>query len=984
MLAWVVFGDFLGNESIAKGEWVMTVEEILHDNLTDEQYDAVVDESKHVLCLACAGSGKSRTLAYKIAYLVSRGELPESIVAFTFTEKAAESIKRRVAEALVKFGLSENNIGAMFIGTLDSFCQKLLGDINAKYRQYDILDQNRLILYVMSRIDDLGLTYSRGQYFKRIKELTNAWQTLNNENISLEDIYCHNKELYNQLSNLSELMNAEGYMDFSFAINLAVKELKKISKKEGTYIEKFKYLFVDEYQDINPIQEEFIKTFANFLDKLFVVGDDDQSIYGWRGANVDNILTFEERYSNVKIHKLLVNFRSTQAIVETANNFIQNTISVKRLSKEIKFDKNGNIQELKKLWFATRDEEASWVARRIKSLVGTTYIEYNPDGTEKSRRGLTYSDFAVLIRGIHSKNSENRDVQFVNAMRELDIPVKTTGEGGIFDRPYAQCILQIMELLRDEHGVDRNSAEQCFNEVVISYFPDADKSKYLNVLQDWYLKIYLPSSSARRKVYPQELLHELVDALNLRNLEDDTALRDLGLFSDIIKDVEQTYISIDSKWRYREMLNFLQNIAKDYELESIDYISKVDAVNVSTIHKVKGLEFPVVFVVDLVTQRFPGRKSAYDGILPKEVINNAIVRGAYGSRMEDEARLFYTAITRAERVLYLTGSEMHPGLKRKKKPSVFIDKLTHPDMRYDASLDDLDLKMEPMPRFDDNELPTDFSSVKTYLTCPYMYKLQSIYGYNAKVPELFGFGQTTHTILERLHQKYQDRIPTEQEIIDMVEDTFMLKHVFASKDPVNRPGSYERAKASAHKIMQDYVGKYKTDFCRTRQDEARFELLIEDALITGSIDLLLKEDEGVRIAEVIDFKSMDMPDKKDEQDWREMSIQVQLYSKAAKEVIGQNAEVGYVHLLKNNYREEIPVDERSVDNAIKIIEWAVKGILEQDFPMRACASNCNKCDYRAMCKQEREHFRRSETPPVINTPVGDKTIAAFDEKDGEA
>lgn len=129
----------------------MTIEEILHANLTDEQYQAVVDDSKHILCLACAGSGKSRTLAYKIAYLIAKGESPESIVAFTFTEKAADSIKRRVAEALRKFGLPENYIGAMFIGTLDSFCQKLLGDINAKYRQYEILDKNGLILYIMSR-----------------------------------------------------------------------------------------------------------------------------------------------------------------------------------------------------------------------------------------------------------------------------------------------------------------------------------------------------------------------------------------------------------------------------------------------------------------------------------------------------------------------------------------------------------------------------------------------------------------------------------------------------------------------------------------------------------------------------------------------------------------------------------------------------------------------------------------------------------------
>ena len=128
-------------------------------------------------------------MAYKIAYLISRGETPESIIAFTFTEKAAESIKRRVAEALRKFGLSENIVGAMFIGTLDAFCQKLLGDINAKYRQFDILDQNRLVLYVMSRQRKLGLTTGQG-YFKRIKEFTDAWQTMHNENIDLNDICC--------------------------------------------------------------------------------------------------------------------------------------------------------------------------------------------------------------------------------------------------------------------------------------------------------------------------------------------------------------------------------------------------------------------------------------------------------------------------------------------------------------------------------------------------------------------------------------------------------------------------------------------------------------------------------------------------------------------------------------------------------------------------------------------------------------------------
>lgn len=958
----------------------MSIDQVLHANLTDDQYKAVIDNSKNILCLACAGSGKSRTLAYKIAYLVSEGAAPESIVAFTFTEKAAESIKRRVAEALHKLGYPENYIGAMFIGTIDSFCQKLLGNINASYRQYDILDGNGLILFIMSRYRRLGLTGGTG-YFNRIKSLTSAWQTINNENISLTAIKALDFSLYNQLVKLEEALVHDGYMDFSYAIRLATEELCKIADKQGTDIEKYKYLFVDEYQDINPIQEAFINTFSSFLDSLFVVGDDDQAIYGWRGANVQNILTFEERYDHVSVHKLLVNFRSTKAIVETANCFVQSILNYERLSKDISSHSDGNIQDMRKLWFDKRENEAKWIAQRIQSLVGTTYIEYNPDGTEKSRRGLTYSDFAILLRGIRNQNGENRDVQFVDALKELGIPVKTTGEGGIFDRPYAQTVLDTMELLRTPNN-NRENAECHFNKSVLPTFPYANKAKYFSVLQKWHHEIHAPrTGGARRKVYPQQFLHDLLDAFMIRDMDDEIALRDMGLFSKIILDVEQIYISIDDSWRYCEMLNYFQNIAKNsYELEPIDYITRDNAVNISTIHKVKGLEFPVVFVADLVSRRFPGDSSTYNGIIPSTLMEDAIARGAYGNRNEDEARLFYTAITRAERVLYLTGSASHPGLSRNKTPSRFTVNLNHPDMRHDFDLDQLYEKMESCPRFDESDFPTDYSSVKSYLTCPYSYKLSTIYGYNAAVPELFGFGKTSHTTLEKLHQQFKSAAPTLAEVADVVESTFMLKHVFPSNDPINRPGSYERAKDLLQRILQEYSTRFSSDFGRLKQDEARFELSVKDALITGAIDLLLKEEpeRGITTADVIDFKTMELPDDSIDYDWRDMSIQVQLYSKAAKEIMGENVETGYIHTLKDNKRTSIPVDDDSVDKAIQVIEWAVSGILSNDFPMRPCKNNCDKCDFRALCSQKKQSFSRSDIPPTISTPNGDKVIAAFD------
>ena len=141
------------------------------------------------------------------------------------------------------------------------------------------------------RVKMLGLAHGDG-YFGRIRDLAKAWETLNNENIPIESVEQYDINLFDKLSKLRESLDVAGYMDFSFAVHCAVEEVKKITDKTGTYIEKFKYLFVDEYQDINPIQEEFIKTLATHLDMLVVVGDDDQSIYGWRGANVQNIICF--------------------------------------------------------------------------------------------------------------------------------------------------------------------------------------------------------------------------------------------------------------------------------------------------------------------------------------------------------------------------------------------------------------------------------------------------------------------------------------------------------------------------------------------------------------------------------------------------------------------------------------------------------------------------------------------------------------------
>ena len=274
------------------------INDILELELTEEQRYAVLDTEKEVLCLACAGSGKSRTLAYRIARLLAEGEPPESIVAFTFTEKAAETIKRRVSQSLMHVGISPQVMGSMFIGTIHSYCQYILGQMDATYRQFDVLDENRLQLFLMSRFSRIGLRdlYLReggNRYFFTIMQLSNAWKTVNDELIKIEDVEQFNLELGAALVNLRDSLHRDQFIDFSLMIRIVADALIERDPSVEAAVTGLKHLMVDEYQDVSPSQEELIRRLHQLSDTLFVVGDDDQAIYAWRGADVSNILTLE-------------------------------------------------------------------------------------------------------------------------------------------------------------------------------------------------------------------------------------------------------------------------------------------------------------------------------------------------------------------------------------------------------------------------------------------------------------------------------------------------------------------------------------------------------------------------------------------------------------------------------------------------------------------------------------------------------------------
>ena len=841
----------------------MSIDQVLRNELTQEQYAAAVDPAREVLSLACAGSGKSRTLAYRIARLLAEGEAPEGIVAFTFTEKAAESIKRRVSQALSTAGLDPTVIGAMYIGTIHAYCQRILGDMDATYRQYDVLDENRLKLYLISRYYQLGLQNFRNRargnsYFDTVKQTSDAWKTANDELLDFGAVSSEDPDLGDLLVRIQDGLRADQYIDFSLMIRNVVEAIRNNAPGVESGIGSLRHLMVDEYQDVNPCQEELIRLLHQRSDTLFVVGDDDQSIYAWRGADVSNILDFQQRYTSCSVHTLSQNFRSTEPIVQASDAFAAITLGPSRISKSPTAFANRLPQDFRVLWFPDRPAEAEWVAGRIQDLLGTAYDDNG------SIRGLTPADFAVLMRSTRQAEQDGapRHAAFTAALENMGILFSLEAGGGPFDRPQTAVLRTTFELLRNT-PLNRNTLQQNFNTQVLPAYPDADFNTLVRVLTDWGRRIHRPQGSTRIRLYPQELVYDLLEAFNIArtNFSDDV-MRDVGLFSRMILDVETVYMSVDSRQRFSEVLNFLQNAADTgYDVSTDDVLQRPDAVTVSTVHKMKGLEFPCVFVVDVEARRFPKNRRRYSGWLPAGVMTPAINRGAYQSTHDEEIRLFYTAATRAERYLYVTAAENLPQARAASRQSPYSLQLTtHPAVVQDAAgLPAGLVQATPRRRIEDADYPTSFTEIRYYLQCPKNYQFRERYGLNPVVPEMFGYGRTVHTTIQKLHELHPDTPPAQDQVEPVVLDTFHLKHVPQSGDPVNRPGAYENSRNRAVEITQEYVAAFGEDFERERQVEAVFEILASNCVISGSIDLLLHEDEEGNIlqAEIIDFKTME-------------------------------------------------------------------------------------------------------------------------------
>lgn len=603
------------------------------EELNDKQYEAVINTEGPCLVIAGAGSGKTKVLTHKIAYLIEKGIKPWNILAITFTNKAANEMKTRV-EKLV--GDIAND---MWIGTFHSICVRILRrtidqiGFDRSFVIFDTQDQRMIIkeCFKELQVDDKLLT-DRGVQ----SEISNA----KNEMIE-PDQYAvrangdYRKEKIAPIYSLyQKKLKENNAIDFDDIINYTIKVLTENPDTLKYYTEKFEYILVDEYQDTNKAQFMLITILASYYGNITVVGDNDQGIYSFRGADISNILNFERDFPGTKTIKLEQNYRCTKNILNAANSVIKHN--------ETKYDKKlwtQNEEGQKPTAFCGGNEydEANYIVEQINHLKREEYYKN--------------SDFAVLYR----MNSQSRSIEDI--FRREDIPYKIIGGLKFYERKEIKDTIAYLRLIHNnsdnlslkriinepKRGIGKTSLdniEKLASENGLSMYEVIKKANEFELNRVYvnsrdFVELIDTLAKEKDDLSISELIQEVlkrsgyVKALQVEDTKEaENRIENLNEFLTVA-------IEFEDEFAENSLAEFLESITLSSDIDNLEETE--DTVTLMTLHSAKGLEYPVVFLVGMEEGIFPGYKSISE---PKE--------------LEEERRLCYVGITRAKNNLYLT------------------------------------------------------------------------------------------------------------------------------------------------------------------------------------------------------------------------------------------------------------------------------------------------------------------------------------------
>ncbi len=612
--------------------------EALLDGLNPQQRDALLHTDGALLVIAGAGSGKTRVITHKYAYLVREKRLsPSSILTVTFTNKAAEEMKGRIASLLSR------DLKDCWIGTFHSQCMRILRreiqvlGYRPEFVVYDEDDQHSLIRHILKELKIYEALY-RG-VVSRINSLKASMVTPE-EFLASGDGFGFDEKLAKVYVIYQDELRRCNALDFDDLILLTVRLFRDHPDVLRRYRERFSYILVDEFQDINSAQYELVKLLALGHRNISAVGDDDQSIYRFRGAEVANIYRFEEDFPDAKVIKLEQNYRSTQNILDVSGSVISRNPG--RKAKQL-WTERGRGEHVNFYWLPTEEEEAKYVAKTIKDI----YLKgvYN------------YGDMAVLYR----INLQSRAVEV--ALKREGVPYRVVGGVSFFERKEVKDIVSYLRLSLNQH--DNVSLRRVIN-TPHRGIGSATLNKIEHVSRKNDLSLFEAIRRVCRTKASSQTVLEKLEAF-LRLLSELSALKGRPAPEAIEYIVELTGYSEGLEDQRLQSLSELtasaEGMSVEEFLERVSLFTRLDepvpedAVSLMTIHAAKGLEFPVTFIIGLEEGVLPYFKSSDN---EEEIC--------------EERRLFYVGLTRTKDLLYLTGARKRRVLSRRQRqePSRFL------------------------------------------------------------------------------------------------------------------------------------------------------------------------------------------------------------------------------------------------------------------------------------------------------------------------
>lgn len=952
-------------------------------DLNTEQKKAVTHTDGPLLIIAGAGTGKTKVITHRIAHLIStKRAKPEQILAVTFTEKAASEMEERV-DVLIPYSYS-----FVEISTFNSFGEGVLRNYGHELGytvDINLLDDVEQAIFFREHLFQFPLDYYRplSSPSRFIQDLLGTIKKLKQEDISPDSYIKHaegllresgdevQKELASKhlemaqvYAKYQELLKQEGKIDFEDQVQIVVSLFKKRPSILYDFQEKYKFILVDEFQDTNYIQFELLKLMAARHKNITVVGDDDQSIFRFRGASLSNIMNFRDVYPDYKKVVLNKNYRSTQAILDSSYQLIKHN-NPDRLEDRENIDKKlvsqikSEEKSLHMLQFDTLSHEADHVAEII---------------LEKTGEGFRYSDFAILIR-------RNTDAEpFLKSLNMKGIPFRFSGSRGLYTRDEIKILISFIKALTDfedsislfylslseVYKVDpydlsliSNFAykkhiplHQVFkmvhegkNPVVVS--TDTQK-KVSGIFRDLLHFVRLASSKNAGQVLFSFLEKSgyLKSLVKGGGLPEEMKTKNIRIFFDKVKNFSGLSEN-DSLFTFSHHLDLLQQVGDNPASAEADLDE--DAVNVLTFHKAKGLEFPVVFMVSLIADRFPGRERREKIPVPDAMVREDLPTA--GNPIQEERRLFYVGMTRAKRLLYLSWARDY-GLKRLKHVSPFVlealDSAQAPEETLRSSaLEDIKryASREAQPATipgvkEDAVISLSFFRLDDYLTCPLKYKFRQI----MRIPVLphhnLVFGRTLHSVINYyLQKKISGKKVSEDELYAEYEKRW-INEGFLSRE---------------HEDMRKKDGKEALHLFYKREEsqnavptliEKDFRWFLDDVKFTGRWDRI---DIGEGGAIITDFKASQVKDQKDADKKTRASLQMRLYALSFSKVRNERLREVRLHFLESDIVGAAQSAESELEQAKSKIEEVKEGIRRQDFGSKPDWHNCNYCDFKTIC-----------------------------------